>query len=416
MKGLVRLTVLIVYLVALTGKATTQIVNMGPNKGIWRAALSLGKLELPFLFELQQDAGNYTLALINAEERLSLHDITVKNDSITIRMPFFDTEIRAKLTQDSLMEGIWRDYSRRSNYQIPFKATFGTYERFGAKKDAKVDFTGKWRTTFSPGTGIAQPAIGIFKQSGNHITGTFLLETGDYRYLEGVVDGDSMRLSAFDGSHAFLFHAQLQGDSIKGQFFSGIHFQEPWTAIKDEEYELRNPDSLTYLKQDYTELAFTFPDLNGNPVSLSDAKFTDKVVIIQLMGSWCPNCMDETKYLAEIHRRYKDQGLAIISLAYERTRDMDVAQKNLRKLKAYFNIEYDLLIAGTSDKIEASQTLPMLNHVMSFPTAIFIDRKGEIRKIHTGFYGPGTGSYYHRFVENTNLFIEKLLEEKGRKE
>ena len=56
------------------------------------------------------------------------------------------------------------------------------------------------------------------------VTGTFLTETGDYRYLEGVVDGDSLKLSCFDGSHAFLFHAALDQDSFRGRFWSGTHW------------------------------------------------------------------------------------------------------------------------------------------------------------------------------------------------
>jgi len=53
----------------------------------------------------------------------------------------------------------------------------------------------------------------------------------------------------------------------------------------------------------------------------------------------------------------------------------------------------------------------MLNHIMSYPTSIFLDKKGEIRKIRTGFYGPGTGKYYTEYTQNTNDFIQELLAE-----
>jgi hypothetical protein len=62
-----------------------------------------------------------------------------------------------------------------------------------------------------------------------------------------------------------------------------------------------------------------------------------------------------------------------------------------------------------NDKAEAAKTLPMLNKVLSFPTTIFIDRKGIVRQIHTGFSGPGTGIYYDEFVSDFNAFTEKLI-------
>jgi hypothetical protein len=35
----------------------------------------------------------------------------------------------------------------------------------------------------------------------------------DYRYLEGIVRGDSMFLSTFDGAHSYLFTAKIETDS-----------------------------------------------------------------------------------------------------------------------------------------------------------------------------------------------------------
>ncbi|MFT7308984.1 MAG: hypothetical protein ACI964_001568 [Spirosomataceae bacterium] len=69
------------------------------------------------------------------------------------------------------------------------------------------------------------------------------------------------------------------------------------------------------------------------------------------------------------------------------------------------------MIAGINDKTEAAKSLPMLDHILSFPTLITIDKKGKVREIHTGFSGPGTGAYYDKFVTDYNRLIEKLLNE-----
>jgi len=53
----------------------------------------------------------------------------------------------------------------------------------------------------------------------------------------------------------------------------------------------------------------------------------------------------------------------------------------------------------------------MLLKIRLFPNNIFIDKKGMVRKIHTGFYGPGTGMYYTNYVRETEALLDGLLNE-----
>ncbi|CAN0606627.1 unnamed protein product, partial [Ectocarpus sp. 12 AP-2014] len=163
------------------------------------------------------------------------------------------------------------------------------------------------------------------------VTGTFRTTTGDYRFLDGVMDGDSLKLSAFDGAHAFLFTAKVTDSSMNGVFYSGNHFKEPFVATRNDDFELPDPDSLTFLNEGYDKLAFTFPDSNGDKVSLSDDRFHNKVVIVQLMGTWCPNCLDETKFLVEYMAENKD--IEVIGLAFESAKTEDKAFKGIQRLK-----------------------------------------------------------------------------------
>jgi thiol-disulfide isomerase/thioredoxin len=146
-------------------------------------------------------------------------------------------------------------------------------------------------------------------------------------------------------------------------------------------------------------------------VNFPSEKYKNKVTIIQIMGTWCPNCMDETKVLSDFYNKYNSRGMEVIGLAFETTSDFEKASKDVSNHKKHFNAQYEFLIAGQSGTKNASAALPMLNQVMSFPTTIFIDKKGVVRKISTGFYGPSTGSYYSRYIEQTSDFIEKLLVE-----
>ncbi len=274
--------------------------------------------------------------------------------------------------------------------------------------------SGRWEVTFVTGDGKPYPAVGEFEQQGDQITGTFLTETGDYRFIEGKLDGDNLSMSTFDGNHLFLFKGMLKHDSIvNGHFWNGRDTHETWVANKNANATLTNANDLTYIKDGYDGLSFSFPDMNGDLVSLEDEKYQDKVVLVQIFGTWCPNCMDESKFLIDWHEKNKDKGVEIIGLSYEVKDDFEYAVKRLAKVKDRLGIKYDLLVAGTSDKEEAAKTLPMLNHVLSYPTLIFIDRKGEVRKIHTGFSGPGTGHYYKDFVEEFEAFTQELIDEKS---
>jgi thiol-disulfide isomerase/thioredoxin len=379
--------------------------------GIWRATLALtADAELPFNFEV--DAEGH-LFIINAAERLKVTEISKTGDSIQIIFPVFGTYIKAKLSAngDSLT-GVWVNPDKK-DYEIPFFAQFDRKERFAAAEAPAIfDANGRWSVTFSPGTADSYPAIGVFEQNEHQVTGTFLTETGDYRYLEGQVEEGKISLSCFDGAHAFLFTATGNGDSItNGVFYSGKHWQEPWSAIKNDSVVLADADTLTYLKDGYDKLAFAFADDKGDTVRLTDARFKGKVVIVQIMGTWCPNCMDETIFFVELHQKYHKQGLEIIAIDYEIRNDYEVFQKNIARMRRDLGVEYTCLFGGPAKKAEAAATLPMLNHILSYPTAIFMDKMGEIQKIQTGFSGPGTGALYDEYVSKTTKMIERLLKE-----
>lgn len=383
-------------------------------EGAWVLHFKLDENQnIPAKFNLNKIGENYQLEFVNADEKIAIKAVEINQKKITIKDPFFNTWFEGKIINESTIKGFW--YKNDKNYKIPFTATHNGGERF--PKPTKIEpsdknISGRWEVDFSENNPSDHyKAIGQFVQDGNYLTGTFMTETGDYRYLEGNFYNDSAYLSCFDGAHLFMFKAALKNDSLYGTFWSGTHWEEPWIAGRNETFELRNPDSLTFLKEGYDKLAFTFPDLKGNNVSLTDEKYQNKVVIVNIMGPWCPNCKDETAYLTQLYKINKDKGLEIIALSFDKSDEYESAKNTALKVKEHFSVEYDILIAGKASKIEAAKALPMLNHIMSYPTTIFIDRKGNIRKIRTGFYGPGTGEFYNRYIEQTDDFVAKLLAE-----
>lgn len=378
---------------------------------MWNANLQLNETSiLPFKLEVHKSNNSIILTIHNAEEKINLSVPKLINDSFQVDFPHFHSYIRFKLKNKDDIGGYWYNLNKGNSYKIPFAAVFRkSYE--SCKNESNLDLTGRWKTRFSPDTKNEEIAIGVFKSDATdntRLTGTFLTETGDYRFLEGRVCKDEFYLSCFDGSHAFMFTGQLVNHQIKGEFFSGKHYNTNWIAEKDEKFELRNPDSITYIvKKD--AFGFKLKDLRGNDFVFPNEEYKNKATIIQIMGTWCPNCLDETKFLKEMYEKYHQQGLEIISVGYETPSSFEEQVQKINLLKTRLNLHHTFLVGGQANKSLASEQFSMLNAVVSFPTAIFINKKGEVEKVHTGFNGPGTGQVYLDYKVETEKFIQELL-------
>lgn len=379
--------------------------------GPWRGVLEIQGQKLPFNFRIVNDfSKGYDAYLKNAGEELLLDEVTMMGDSVNMVLHVFDAQLRAAVEGNTLNGFFTLNYN--PGYKVPFTATLGEAYRFKPTDTTAnaTNFSGKYQVVFVNETDTTQ-AIGVFNQTGNYATGSFLTSTGDYRYLEGGVFNDTLFLSTFDGNHAYLFKAVRNDSTLAGDFWSGRSYHQSWTGVKNENASLPDAESLTYLKPGYETLDFKFPDLNGKPVTLKDDRFKNKVVVLQLFGTWCPNCMDETKYLSLWYDNNKDRGVEILGLAFERKPDFTYATERVTKMKTKWGVNYDFVIAGVDDKLKAAGALPALNTIVAFPTTIFIGKDGKVKHIHTGFEGPGTGVYHERWKQRFNEIINELLSE-----
>lgn len=387
-----------------------------PN-GTWKGSLHRADgADIVFNFEVKDSARRKVVYILNAQDRMLVDDVKQKGDSVFIKMPFFDSEFKAVIVNNDALKGLWIRHLPAGDVTIPFSAAYNVKERFHPQAPAGVNVTGRYATWFfNAGKPDSSFAVGEFKQNGNKVTGTFLTSTGDYRFLEGIVDGDSLKLSTFDGSHAYYFTAQVKDGSLEnGTFYAGIGAgKEQWIARKDDKATLPDERSLATTKPGNNRLDFTFPDMNGKKVSIRDKRFAGKVVVITLMGSWCPNCMDETGFLSTWYKENKARGVEVIGLSYERTTDFATSKKALSGFLKRFDVTYPVLITGVTpgDPQKAEKSLPQLTGIKGFPTTIFIDKKGNVKEVHTGFSGPGTGEHYEAFKKEFNALIDSLLAE-----
>lgn len=384
------------------------------QSGIWRASLVRDDgNNIIFNLDVEQRNGRTTLYIVNGKERMEVKDVRTVGDSLFVEMPVFESSFKLKVVSTDSLAGTWTKRGSVRDLNMPFTASARQKFRFApVNGDATANVSGKWKIQFAKGKELA---LGNFTQQGNVVNGSILTPTGDYRYLSGIVSGNLLQLSTFDGVHAMLFSAVVDGKELKdAKMFSSVAPEQQWSAIKDANASLPN-EKLTRIKdgEDGT-LDFSFKDLNGKTVSIKDARYKGKVVVIQLMGSWCPNCMDETEFMSAYYNKNKSRGVEMIGLAYEYSTDINRSRASLKKFEKRFNIKYPLLITPVtvSDPQRTEKTLPQITPIKMFPTTLILDRQGRISEITTDFAGPGTGEYYTRFVEDFEKKMDRLINNK----
>ena len=323
----------------------------GVRMGTYRAVLKLPSGELPFGLELVNQDSATVGYLINGKERVTLSEVRIDGSHLEIRMPGYETRLSADAKGDQLTGEIYLDKLGGKDQHIPLRATWGETYRFFANPPAEhADMSGRWAVNLIDDHGKAELAVGEFSQSNDVLTGTFLTDTGDQRFLAGQVRGDEMYLSTFDGGHVFLYQAKLGADgSLTGDYWSGLTYHEKWTARRDPGAALPNAYSLTAMRPGAKQFDFAFPDLTGNLITSKDAQFRGKVLIVVLAGSWCPNCHDEAAFLAPLYKDYRAQGLEIVSLMFEHFGDFPRAAEATQRFRQNYGIDYTTLIAGISD-------------------------------------------------------------------
>ena len=420
----------------LASQACVSIDNgfKGIPPGIWRAKLIVDSnvadasiieesksnfeyTDLPFNFEVTYvNQDSFYIEILNGDERIMVSDVIVgldrktAKDTVVINFPVYDTYIKA-IYEEGYMEGDWY-INYKDNYSIPFKAQHGQDVRFKkASNTFNKNIEGQWLVSFDYDTDDPYPAIGTFEvDETGKATGTFKTETGDYRFLEGLVDGDKLKLSVFDGAHAFLFEAKLlEDESLVGTFYSGKHYKSNWIAKASENDTLSSVYNLTKLVSDKDEaFDFSFPNTSGKLISINDQNYVGKAKIIQIIGTWCPNCRDESNFLKDYYK-LKPGNLEIISVAFERYKEQEKNIASILRYKDKMNIPYEILYGGYYNKQEASKAFPMLNRIISYPTLIFLYPDNTVYKIHTGFNGPATNEF-ESFKSDFKELVKEITE------
>lgn len=382
------------------------------QKGIWQGKLQVKDQFAPFLFELKgTDQNSLQLVLMNGSERVELTGLKFIGDTLLIPVEAYDAVIKTSVAGDKMQGRFIKNYIE-NDPGIPFLADYQIKSRF-VKPDSptKILLDGKWDINFIWGKNDTTRNVGIFKSDDGIVTGSVLTNSGDLRFLEGNYTEKGVQLSAFSGLSPYLLEFTFTDENTFDGVFYTSKTKTRLKGIRNEKAGLGDPYSITKMKKGYEYLTFNLPGLDGKKVSLNDDIYWNKVVIISILGSWCPNCLDEMKFLAPWYAANRHLGVEVIGLAYERKDDFAYAQGTISRLINRFNTTYPILFGGKAGAESIARTLPGIDGFFSYPTTIFIDKSGKVRKIHTGFNGPATGMFYEEFQQEFNALVDELLRE-----
>jgi thiol-disulfide isomerase/thioredoxin len=195
---------------------------------------------------------------------------------------------------------------------------------------------------------------------------------------------------------------------------ASFHDTQTLTALRPAEARARNlappddPMQHTKMKDPNQPLRFSFPDLSGRIVSDTDEQFQGKVVLVNITGSWCPNCHDEAPFLEELYRKYHALGLEIVALDFEQAEQL----KSLSRVHAFIKrcgIEYTYLVAGEPSQL--NEKIPQAENLNAWPTTFFVGRSGLVRSVHVGFTSHASGELDSRLKDDVRNEVGQLLSE-----
>lgn len=376
------------------------------EEGYWQGSLNIQGYDLLFDFSVDE---NQKWIIYNDEEIVPLNTVEKKQDNYQITFVTYPNYFNFNIDSLGNLSGYFYNPDIGEASQLDFTARYVGKEKAEQRKtESTFTVDGNWRTLFRPGADNEYPAVGKFTQNENEVRGTFLKRSGDSRFLKGMMDKDSLILTSFDGSHASIYLAHLKNDTLFGTLINRNEGSTSWIAFRDDNYTLGDTDEFTYLVKDTFQLQLK--TMEGEDFYFPNPNYENKVVIIQIMGTWCPNCLDETVFFKELYEKYNHQGLEIISVGYERPEKFEDQVARLKRYQENTEIPYLMVLGNGLANNKASEDFSMLNRVSAFPTSIFLNRKGDVVKIKTGFSGPGTGELYEQSKKEIQNLVEELLD------
>jgi peroxiredoxin len=386
------------FIVSFSSFATTSQLKAGP----WRFEMKATYAVIPFVIDFFYEGNNLTGILRNGKEDIPLSGIVVNKNFIEIPIQHYESQLKLELLTNDTLRGKFVRLNKNPLVEVPIQGKRGVKERYpGSFGKPTAEFNGTWSVTLKEEDGKEAKGVVILSHKKNKLHGTIMSPTGDYRYFEGFVNGDFFEAASFDGVYNYVFKGRVKENKMEATILAS--WKTDIVGVKDSKASLPDPYKQTQLDQ----LTFTFPDINGKKVSLSE--FKGKPVIVLFFGSWCPNCIDEMNYLVPWFKENQKRGIEMIALSFERSLTQADARMQLTKTAKKLGMNFPVLLAGSTPEDKPMDKISGLKNFLSFPTTIYLNKKHEVVKIHAGFTGPSTGKFFEDWKKEFNHDVDELL-------
>jgi thiol-disulfide isomerase/thioredoxin len=398
MKFYAVLSFLLVMLFSVTANAQKSFA------GRWYVTLQAPAGEMPFELTFKKVGKNYSGELWDGHHRVKLQDFKLEDNKLSFGID--DQRVRFEVErQKAELIGTWtRKGNSVAKLSLSAKAVKPQLTR--PSPEELKSFLGEWYCVEKDENGKETPVTLIIRTKKNGtIEGTGIDPTGDFGVMIGSFQTDKLVLSRFDGQSLSLVIAKLNGENLQAAVSTSPSSQ---FAISGARKGVNLPDPTKVAKIN-PSLKFSFSDLQGKTVDFPNQELKGKVVIVNIMGTWCHNCHDETPFLIELYEKYHSKGLEIISLCFEAQETEEQDLKAIARYKNSRKIPYTMLYAGKLESGAPAKKISGVENFGGYPTNIFVSRDGTISASHTGFWGPATGEKHTQIKKEFEETINKLL-------
>jgi peroxiredoxin len=374
--------------------------------GRWDASIVVNGVEIPFAFEIETRNGMPAGSLFNGERSIRSTSSRAKDNGLVFLFDQYAATLDVSVT-DGQLTG---EYKRGTRTVYPFKAARAKAAATAAGSGPSID--GTWIVQAKSSKGETAWRF-IARQNGGNVSASILRVDGDTGTLTGSYRDGRYVLSHFSGARPLLLEVFPQAD---GTITLRQNIKTELKGIRESDARAReigaptDPAHHTTVANPAEPFRFSFPDLNGRIVSNTDPQFANKVVLVNISGSWCPNCHDEAPFLASLYDKYRSRGLEIVTLSFEEPEQL----ANPTRLRAFietYGLKYTVLLAGETEQM--NEKVPQGVNLNAFPTTFILGRDGRVRGVHAGFPSPGSGEFYRKAEREMTAEVERLLAERA---
>jgi thiol-disulfide isomerase/thioredoxin len=373
-----------------------------PEKSAWAGTVELTPgVNLPFQMNLDLANPRPTGYFLIGDEQAPIPEIERMGDDVTFKFSEYGAEMR----------GTWngRDWT-------------GKYLRIRSTETKSFNFTASPQPAVKPAVHVDAPPVGNYQVNETTVAklwakdgalfGTFIATDGDYGLLEGRPAGRGIQLNRFTGWQAIAIVLEPgSGGTLTGTLYAAANDKPQDLSLRTRTgLNLEPPASQqTAVKDPQAGFNFSGLSLSGETIRSTDQRFKGKALIVDIMGTWCHNCMDEAPVLEQLQKRYGKDGLEVVGLSFEIAEDPALGRKNLQLFKDRFGITYTLLFCGSMDDDNVNRQIhSQLDHFFAYPTTIFMDKSHRVQFVHSGFKGPGTGGEFQAQQNEFQNLVRKL--------